>query len=840
MASDTSFRRFSLPVFRGVTALLLTVCFIAAANLVIPNTAQASSEILVDSETDMPYTHDLDELEINPGYELQIKGQNNSDAVLILIVRIDNDHSENYYTRFNRQFSIKPGPFSLTLPMTGLKTSGKQPLTLPYTKMIIFTAGSSDDMVLTQARITPPPPRPKQVMALDFGKEDSPVFPGFERVTAKDKRLSGTLLQRFRPSGDALIQDGLEGIDTFSAPWENGQWKLTIWLQEQGEWEYLPHFLQRKVRVEGQTIVDESYNTSQWLSDVYFAGAKKEAVIDGDQWQLIGERRTRPITSTVTITDNTFTIEWTGDRAARYAAGLVLEPPDGQFAAEAEKQRKARFMESWPATIPTFPRKHKLSISDESAQPSLSSTNLEKYKVYPTARNSLLNLNFRINSPEPDNNPVIAIANPRNSKGQKLALKSRYGHWRFERPEPNANKLVAADSYLRADLTSMTLSPDLPRHLYLQVEVPADTEPGIYKGNLQLLSKGALKMVEFAVDVIPVDLPDMNHSVGLYLEPAPYYEWFPDNHKLKPFATACDLSLLTSMGFTNVAPSLEAPIDQNHRKKLINQLKQLRLFGFQGPTLAYVPLKYLLSVQPQDEALQSLSRVRDDATVARLETPFWSIYDEPHPEKFSAIKDTAIKLHNQSLDMKTAGHLNNPRQDELLSVTDLAIINHGFGVSKAVIENLKKSSTVWLYNMPEPRLAAGFYLWKSNPDGYLQWHGRMPTADPFDPTDGREGDVIYLYPWQGSCPDTMDIHKRLLDLHEATIDLRWLQWLDAQAENNIDARELVEKLRNAIPDEWEKAQESLSAQQLILMRKSIMELVQELSTPELAPEPASE
>ena len=107
----------------------------------------------------------------------------------------------------------------------------------------------------------------------------------------------------------------------------------------------------------------------------------------------------------------------------------------------------------------------------------------------------------------------------------------------------------------------------------------------------------------------------MKHSVGLYLEHAPFYEWFPEKRKLKSIAAACDLSLLRSMGFTNVAPSLEAPIDQNHRKKLINQLKQLRLFGFKGPTLAYVPLKYLLSVQPQDEALQSLSRVRDDATV---------------------------------------------------------------------------------------------------------------------------------------------------------------------------------------------------------------------------------
>ncbi|TMO20768.1 hypothetical protein CWC28_21840, partial [Pseudoalteromonas sp. S4492] len=121
------------------------------------------------------------------------------------------------------------------------------------------------------------------------------------------------------------------------------------------------------------------------------------------------------------------------------------------------------------------------------------------------------------------------------------------------------------------------------------------------------------------------------------------------------------------------------------------------------------------------------------------------------------------------------------------------------------IAAIKNNRNVWLYNMPNPRLAAGFFLWKSGADGYLHWHGRMPTADPFDPTDGREGDVIYMYPWVGSCPSTMTIHQRLLTLQEAVTDLRWMLWLEAEAAVDSKAQELVEQISRKIPGHWKVA-----------------------------------
>ncbi|OED46527.1 hypothetical protein ACH42_03940 [Endozoicomonas sp. (ex Bugula neritina AB1)] len=819
MASDASYRYHAF-FARCISAAWFFILFVISHCLY----AQEETKALITSEEDLPFRYTFAEGDIKEGYELRIKGQNKSSGALLLIVRIDGARSEGYHSRFNREFGIQSGDFSLSIPLTGLKMPNRKLLAPPYKKIIIFDSEGSDDIILNSAVIIPPPPRPEKVLALDFGKRDSAVFPGFEQVTIKDKRLSGNLVPRFRPSGDPLLQDGIEGIETFSMPWKNGKWKLSLWLQEQGEWEYLPHFLKRKIVAEGQVVVDEAYNETQWINDIYLAGTKLEAEIDGDHWKVVGQRRTAPVSTIIDIKDKKLDIEWFGVRFANYAAAMTLEPIEGNFTNEVEDIRKQRFLEKWSVAKIAKNSQKKLILIDHSQQAFIQA---EKHKLYPVGKHTVLNLEFQIKSPHNDLNPVVVVSNPRNKEGQHLNVQTRYGHWRYERPQPNAASLVVDDSYLRADLNTMRLFPQLPRTLYLQVEIPKGAEEGIYNGNVQLLSNGALSIVNYAVEVLPIELPKVSAAIGLYIEPAPYYEWFHGLKKQKPFATACDLNLLSFLGFTAVAPALEPPSDVENRKQFVSQMKQLQALGFDGPTLAYAPLKRLLLAQPLEQSLKSLAQLKADLESSMLDAPYWSIYDEPTVDKFSTIRNISSHLRSLPLNMKTAGHLNNSKQIQLLAETDLAIMNHGYGVSANVIKKLQKDQMVWLYNMPHPRLAAGFYLWKSKAEGYLQWHGRMPTADPFDPTDGREGDAIYLYPSSLACPNVMNIHKRLLALHEATLDLRWLQWLDKEAEKNKDAQLLSEKLHKAIPDNWQDANDRLPDKQLMLMRQTIIEFARQ-------------
>jgi hypothetical protein len=165
----------------------------------------------------------------------------------------------------------------------------------------------------------------------------------------------------------------------------------------------------------------------------------------------------------------------------------------------------------------------------------------------------------------------------------------------------------------------------------------------------------------------------------------------------------------------------------------------------------------------------------------------------------------AEAVHAADPAARLAGHLNDRRDFTLLPRLALVTVNPAAGVDRADIDSLREAGvSPWLYNMPHPRLAAGAYLWRSGADGLLQWHARMPTADAFDPTDGREGDVQFLWPTPGVCGPP-DLDADLLDLVEGEEDLRWLAWLDAAAAAHPEAARLRHELLAAIPATWTAA-----------------------------------
>ena len=55
-----------------------------------------------------------------------------------------------------------------------------------------------------------------------------------------------------------------------------------------------------------------------------------------------------------------------------------------------------------------------------------------------------------------------------------------------------------------------------------------------------------------------------------------------------------------------------------------------------------------------------------------------------------------------------------------------------------------------------------------------------------------------VYPATSPCPAGLATHLRLLDLHESTVDLRCLHWLEAVSQ----AEQLLAELRNTIAQQW--------------------------------------
>ena len=171
-----------------------------------------------------------------------------------------------------------------------------------------------------------------------------------------------------------------------------------------------------------------------------------------------------------------------------------------------------------------------------------------------------------------------------------------------------------------------------------------------------------------------------------------------------------------------------------------------------------------------------------------------------------------------------AAHLNNPKDKRWLGDLDIALINQGYGVSLQNIQQIRhKKVKVWLYNMSHKRLAAGFFLWKHKVSGYLQWHARMPTADPYDPTDGREDDQQLLPVMDTLCAQVADLHPDMIEIAEGITDHKWLNWLDKESRQSIAAYRLRERLLKSIPNTWQRA-EKITSNQLQTWRNDIEEL----------------
>jgi len=121
-------------------------------------------------------------------------------------------------------------------------------------------------------------------------------------------------------------------------------------------------------------------------------------------------------------------------------------------------------------------------------------------------------------------------------------------------------------------------------------------------------------------------------------------------------------------------------------------------------------------------------------------------------------------------------------------------------LSTKVLGSTKKIKP-WIYNTGQPRLTAGLWLWSTGADRYLQWHARLPLGHPFDPTDGREGDVSMFPPMPTICAKQPDIHEFFLDMANGLADQRYLLWLTSQ--KSPEAIKLATSIRKKHRGKWD-------------------------------------
>jgi len=767
----------------------LLVSLLAGLLLSTAVTAQQSRAVLPFSEHARPESRQY----------LKITGNNTSRQPQVLVIRLDDRPDPAYTDRINLEREVAPGRFEQRIALGGLRTPGGRAFDLSRLRHAIAFQGRGDGALqIDPIELLTPTPLPRGSIAWDLGDTHSALWPGFTAVTpahpgVRGRQLSAIDRSARKQAADALSIDGIRGIETLHLPLPPGEWFITLWLGEPGEWEFLPHPLQRRIKANGQLVYQRRLSPMQWIRQVYLAGAGREAGKASSSWSLFGAPAAQSISFPVSVAADGLTLQLHGERPESGFLAALLAEPDPRYPArrQVQREREAWWKNTWAIEPWRYAR------ADQGMLAALQ-------RPVTAARTTHVNLRFDLYPGDTQQVPEVHISAPMlNAKS--LPTQLRWGRWHLRRAGLASTLLRASNAHLRSGTLPPLAPGDPPRRLHLRVYVPADAAAGSYRGSISVrLGKQTLS-APLLVDVPELSLPETDRPIGLYLEQPVHFGWFEATRPLADHATRCDLEFLARQGLSGIAPPLDTPISAEQENRFVEQLRSTRDAGFQAPYLAYASFKRLRARLGLEATFKRIAQLEQRLQREGIEPPAWATADEPsNPGQPPALGKTRRYAQVYAPGVTLAGQLNHAADRRHLEAFDIVLLNAAFDIDPATLQAIRESGRQpWLYNMPNVRAAAGFYLWRVAAAGYLQWHARMPTADPFDPTDGREDDVQYLYPMADPCPAVPEVDEQLFALSDGITDLRWLLWLEAAASTDPRAQTLLQQIRERIPERGE-------------------------------------
>jgi hypothetical protein len=751
--------------------------------------------------------------------QIVIMGHVSGPLETVVVLRVDDTHSAAYPERVNIERTLPPGPFSWTLPLVGLKTSGGRLLnSREIRRLVLFGSSGSSTVSVERFQIKAASTLPGGAQGFSFGPEGAPLLAGFQRVAASDPRLeTNHPVSVTRPGLDPLIASGIKGIKSFRLPLAPGRYRISLWTEDVGEWETLPAVLQRQIRINGVEVSSERLSPMEWIRSRYLAGRDREPSPSPDAWEVHGRHRGGLISAEIVVDTSEVLVELAGDNPdATFLSAALVEQAGQQAALDAVQEQRATWFRS-TYTIGADESKLGPSVPVYSL-PAAAVTSLHGV----TARGAGLRVEFALSSRQMAKVTEFEIVEPENS-GHRLPMQIWAAQKRLTRKSVGGNMLVRRDDVLRADPTSLPIQADEPRRYIAWIRVPDSASPGNYSGAVRLITEAGEIKIPIDVNVLAVDLPAAPRAAGFYLDEAPHLTWFPlflDDRKRQ---IACDFDTLSQFGINGNAPPLRTPIP-DRMKEFTDDAQSADYYGTVAPWLAYTPAKRILAAQGVTAGAQLVAAASAQLRDIGISPPIWSVADEPsNPDQSSSdLYAWMTALRRADPQIKLAAQLNSSHDHRMMHLFDTVIINDGFGIDVDDVAEAGRGRDVWIYNTSNPRLAAGFWLWRTGASRYIQWHARMPTADPFDPTDGREGDVEMFLPSAEVC-GRPDVTTSLIAMAEGIVDQRWLAWLEQQREPQ--AIELLHRLRDNLGSSW-KGVSPLSDDGLDRFRGSITELAQ--------------
>lgn len=744
----------------------------------------------------LPLHYPLDAVSLTADQNIVVTGYLDGGSDALLVVRIDDTSSLDYASRYNLEQTIVPGRFELTIQLRGLRTTGGALLNLEsLTQLIVFAPDDAANFSEVKIHLSAAPQLPGSAVGYSLGPADAPLFPGFTAVPPESPLIAaGQVVPIQRPGTDPLVTSGFKGIERLVLPWPEGETvDVHLWTEDVGAWEHLPHPLERRIRVNGETALEYRLSFEEWLAERYLRGKRQEASPAGDPWHDIARHRGGHVKVTTTAGPNGIEIALAGDSPdATYLSAVLLAPAGDRAALDFVENQRARLIRaSWPVVEPA-----PLRSADAAVPLSPSHESPEKNSIATaSARNGATRLSLDLHS----ENPVELVAWQITGGPPDLSAYAWAALRTLDRPAANASALQLQQTRLVADPRGLSVTPEQPRRVELWLHPKPDTPAGTYPLYLTVESTSGETRIPITLSIESVDLPAPRAPVGFYLDEAPHLTWSGQDPTRRTKQLRCDLEFMASLGLSALAPGISTP-KANDDAEVLAELAMA--FNEAPAVMAYTPAKRLIGGSGLAVAAERLAGITRLASQMGLSPIYWSVADEPsNPDQSTADLTALLEVFRRDApEVKLAAHLNAPQDKALAYLFDLVLINDGYGMSPQNVRNLQRNGqSVWLYNATQPRLTAGVGVLATQADAYVQWHSRMPTADPFDPMDGREGDVMMMLPGHELCPSQPDIHSALLDMAEGVLDQRWILYLARK--NQGEETDLTWKI-------WEKLQQS--------------------------------
>ena len=762
---------------------------------------------------------------------------NPSDEVLKLHIGLrDRASGGSWHNRATLPFSVRPGKNPFEFNVTGIKANNGRVMDRSQIAqmLIMLDPGKEpievyiDNIRLVKEKVV----KAQGLRAFDFGKPESPVFPGFTAVTARtrynDRSGFGWLNTGGLTSADhvtpgALERDWVRGGGTFGVKAENGRYRVWMLMADSGDWGFFQHWSRKVVKAEGRTVLDERKDRADFMK-TYFGSLDLEDLPGQDPYPRYIETRWRPIAFDVEVTDGRLDVALSGDESATIVNAMVVYPLSQKQSGEAWlKDLEERRRKAYHTTHVEFPSPEKLvTVVPNAAQKKCGYLVFQRpwsEPVWPTSSpkgggrevNSL-----DISLARGEFEPITFSIYPLGDLG-KVKVRADLGipvdraadltgvgyvQYKIKRHGFKVTRYQVRPLLIRRK-SEAPVTKGVTRRFWLTAHIPAGVRGGKYKGSIVITPEhGEPTTLPLSVTVHDFVLAEPGDRMFALCgtKSQPFYTWVGGSSEEMWKAFGRSWKNQREHGFNTII----CGSDPGEVRRIMTAAKP---YGMAPLFKCWLMHGNRYHDGVAADAERKMRPIIAEAKRNGWPEPVFTFLDEPanggEVTRIPALK--LAKALRTIKGVKLSGDLNGPKDTDFAPFLDYTGFNDGTDICPATFRKIRDAGSVpWLVNAGKDRFWWGFWFYKVSRDhgvmfkedyAYMTWHG-----DPFYDLDAWNSDYCAAYPG----PDG-DINTTWFEgCREGIDDFRYLWMLDRMVKlskndaRSKEASEFLSRIRTRV------------------------------------------